>query len=117
MLLVHVDVAALGLLRHRHLLLKLLVDLTATEGRDLELHGVDLIAEIFQLANQALVSAAGQVTGLVDGKGFAVDFDTPARRATSCRLAIVPIHSVFRFWDCLQREAARFKMVKMVDIS
>jgi hypothetical protein len=44
MLLVHIDVAAPRLFGERHLLLKLLVDLTASERGDLELHGVDLVA-------------------------------------------------------------------------
>ena len=66
MFLVHVDVAALRLLRQSHLLLELLIDLTATERRNLELDRVDLIAEVTKLADESLVAAPREVSGLVD---------------------------------------------------
>ena len=68
MFFVHVHIAAFGFLGERHLLLELLIDLTTTEGRDLELHRVDLIAEVSKLANQSLIAATCKVAGLIDRK-------------------------------------------------
>ena len=66
-LLIHIDVAALRQFGFRHLLLKLLVDLAATEGRDFQLDGVDLIAELLLTNLNQTPAARGANLCLING--------------------------------------------------
>ena len=76
MFFVYLDVAALRLLGQRHLLLKLLVDLTATEGRDFELDRVDLMNQVRKTAGirklEELPKPKIQKSGVVERQNYGI---------------------------------------------
>src|SRR5690606_3930760 len=70
MLFVHFDTTTARLTGSGHLLLDFLTELTAQVGRDLELDRVDLVREVHELVDEAVVAASREITGAVDREGL-----------------------------------------------